>query len=100
MVQRMTCAAKVAMTEGLSIGSSKNLAKLDPGAELEVTGVPVKDAPTGMLRVECKLVSGKDAGTVGWVSVKGNQGTTFLQITTPFTKFSLELDEKTKAAEI
>jgi len=87
------------MTEGLSIVKSKTVTKVEPGTEVEGLCAPVKDEGTNMLRVECKILSGAEAGKSGWVSLRGNQGTTYLQAQSPFSAVSQDLDEKSKAAE-
>merc|ERR1711862_68131 len=64
------------------------VAKLQVGEVLECSGEP-KSVDGGVPRSQCKILS---SGLTGWVTVKGNQGTTYLDPVSPFQVFTKELD--------
>ena len=51
-------------------GRSKILRTLQPGEEAEALGLPREDTATKLSRVQVSV-----NGTVGWVTIQGNQGT-------------------------
>jgi len=67
---------EVAATSELDIKASATLRKLEVGEFVEVLEGPQSDPAIGVVRVRVKALSD---GTAGWVSVKGNQGTSYLQ---------------------
>eukprot|EP00931_Biecheleriopsis_adriatica_P115047 TRINITY_DN90894_c0_g1_i1.p1 TRINITY_DN90894_c0_g1~~TRINITY_DN90894_c0_g1_i1.p1 ORF type:complete len:2039 (+),score=681.28 TRINITY_DN90894_c0_g1_i1:31-6147(+) len=88
-LQRWTCVASVSLSEGLPV-SSKTVRKVEPKEILESVGIPEKEEGTGMTRVEVKALSD---GSTGFVTLKGNQGTTFLAQYTPFQAFCAGMDK-------
>eukprot|EP00434_Breviolum_minutum_P029551 symbB.v1.2.026128.t1/scaffold2586.1/size75639/1 len=58
---------------------------------MEALGGIAKDEATGMQRVEVKVIG---SGKQGFVTLKGNQGTTYLQESSPFNDFCTSLDKK------
>jgi len=85
--------------DGLSVAKSKTVTKVDVGDELEAQGEDETDGVNGMVRVQVKLLSGKDIGKIGWASIKGNQGTKFLQVDSPFNKCIAQAENSIKASE-
>lgn len=70
------------MTDGANIKDCKVLRKLAEGELFEMEGEAVEDADTpGIVRIEG--VAKKD-GVKGWVTQKGNAGTTYAEQTTKF----------------
>jgi len=93
------CVTKVAMTDGLDVTKSKTILKVDVGATLEAAGAADLDESTKMMRVPCKITSGKDKDKEGWVSVKSTSGTVFLQTNSPINQFTQDLEEKAKGSD-
>lgn len=69
------CASAVAMTEELDI-ESKVIGRLAKGTCLMPEGDPSTDPKGGLQRLFGRIVG---SGSVGWVTVKGNAGTVFLE---------------------
>lgn len=71
------CKSTIAMTEALDVHGGKVVRKVDVGEALEVQGNPA-DASTNkdMTRLQFRAV--RD-GKEGWVTLKGNQGTIFME---------------------
>lgn len=92
-----TCTQSTAITDKLLIGESSTLRKLDKGEVFEVLEGPVDDAEAQVQRVRGKAL--KDA-TTGWVTIAGNQGTSYLKATAkPFmwVTNSVELTKESAA---
>lgn len=64
------------MTSGLSIKEGAVIRRVKVGEILEVLEGPRKEETVGLMRIKCMAI--KD-GITGWVTVVGNQGTTYLQ---------------------
>jgi len=79
--ERHICVKGISITDGEDIANSKTLAKLEVNEVVEALGEPKSHDPTGVMRVEVRVL--KD-GTTGWVTMQGNQGTTYFE---PFTKY-------------
>lgn len=73
------CASAVAMTDDMDL-QSKMTRKLDIGTYLLVEGSAQVDPATGISRLQGQILGEE---TSGWVTVKGNAGTVFLE---PCTK--------------
>jgi len=73
----MTCVKETTITDGLSIAGSKTIRNISQGEVIEVREWPKKEADAEVLRVKGKA---KKDGTIGWVTVAGNAGTTFLEV--------------------
>jgi len=71
-----TCQREIAITDVFDIEGSNMVRKLESGELFEVLEGPVEDEKSQVKRVRGRAV--RD-GTVGWVTVKGNQGTPFLK---------------------
>jgi len=72
----MACVKETPMTDGLSVESSKTIRRISRGEVIEVIEFPKKDESMNVMRIKGKA---KLDGTTGWVTVMGNQGTTFLE---------------------
>lgn len=64
------------MTTGISIRDSKVIRRLNINEVIEVYEGPKKEDSVDVMRIRGKALSD---GQVGWVSVAGNQGTTYLE---------------------
>lgn len=74
--QYFIVAKEIAVTSQLDISGGKTIRKAEPDEVIEVLEGPAREPKLGLLRVRGKLL--RD-GTEGWVSLKGNQGTAFLE---------------------
>merc|ERR1719162_1350038 len=70
-----SCMKETHITDAISITDSKTVRKLVKGEVIEVLEFAKKDAQ-GIKRVKGKA---KEDGATGWITVCGNQGTTFLE---------------------
>jgi len=89
--QKFICVTGISMTDALQVSSSKTTGKVEPDEVLDALGDITKDEATGMERVEVKAIG---SGKQGFVTLKGNQGTTYLQEFSPFTDFCAVMDKK------
>jgi len=64
------------ITDGLSVQDSKTVRRVSKGEVIEVVEFAKKDASVGVKRVRGKA---KLDGTTGWITMSGNQGTSFLE---------------------
>jgi len=88
--QKFICITGISVTDVLQVSASKTTCKLEPKEAVEAIGEISKDDATGVERVEVKILS---SDKTGFVTVKGNQGTTYLQAHDPFSEFCLEMDK-------
>lgn len=72
----MKVAKDTVITSGASIKDSKTLRRLDAGEIVEVVRGPCEEGTVKVMRVQAKVM--KD-DLEGWITVSGNQGTTFLE---------------------
>lgn len=70
------CVKETVITDGLSVSDSKTVRRLAKGEAVEVLEFPKKDDTVGVRRIKGKA---KLDGVVGWITVCGNQGTSFLE---------------------
>jgi len=70
------CKSTIAMTDVFDIKDCQVVRKVDVGEILEVVGERKEDSAVEISRLEFKAV--KD-GKTGWVTLRGNQGTIFLE---------------------
>lgn len=76
------CVKDIALTTAFEVKSSSTIRKIDIGEYIEVIGDKGLDEATGLERVTCRAL--RDLAE-GWVTIKGNQGTAFLeQMPKPF----------------
>lgn len=64
------------ITSGISIKESKTLRRLEVGEVVEILEGPVKEDKVEVMRVHAKVM--KD-NIEGWITLRGNQGSTFLE---------------------
>jgi len=72
---KYTCRAQVALTSDLS-ESSEVCRVLEPGETLKALDATLVDSSTGRRRLHC-ISAG---GTVGWVTLRGGDGTAFVEL--------------------
>jgi len=72
------CKSAIALTSSREIENCKVLRKLDKNEVLTGLSPPEADGDSGVLRVHCQAT--KD-GEQGWVTLKGNAGTVYVQAT-------------------
>merc|ERR1712232_749843 len=89
--RRFTVVKNITLTTKFEIAGSKTVRKLEAGAILEAVGEAKVEETTGMARGECKLIS-KDL--TGFVTMKGNQGTSYLEAISPYSTFLQEIETK------
>jgi len=89
--ERFVCVQGISITEGFEISTSKTLGKLETGDVVEAVGDPQTHDSLGIIRLQVKQI--KD-GSIGWVTIQGNQGTNYFE---PFTAFGSFLRNITKS---
>jgi len=70
----LLCKQSIAITTAFDIAEGKALRKLDVGEALEVLEGPKEDPVRSLTRVKART---KTDGKEGWVTLKGNQGTSY-----------------------
>jgi len=85
--RRYACISSISVTDVFEIGKSKTVGKAEKGEFLDALGNAQTDESNGMTRIECKMADGK----IGWITMKGNQGTVYLEEHSPFTVFSADI---------
>lgn len=76
-VQKFYVVAKpIALTDSFEISQTKTIRKTEVEEIIEVLEGPRTDESAGLVRVRGRLLSD---GVTGWITVKGNHGTSFLQ---------------------
>lgn len=77
LLQRyLRCVAEIAITSTFDVKEGKTLRKILLGELAEVVGEEKIDEETGLARCSIRALSD---GTDGWVSLRGNQGTNFME---------------------
>jgi hypothetical protein len=85
----LVCVKQIAVTDGLEIGTSKTVRMLDIDEIVEVLEGPRADDQLQISRARCRVLADS---TVGWVTMKGNQGTPFLkEVPKPFHHIECEV---------
>lgn len=79
--ERHICVKGISVTDAEDIANSKTVEKLEVNEVVEALGEPKSHDATGIMRLEVRVL--KD-GRKGWVTIQGNQGTTYFE---PFTKY-------------
>lgn len=87
--ERFVCRNAISITDGFDISSSNTLGKLELDEVVESLGPPKVVEALGLTRLECKNV---ETGKVGWVTMKGNQGTLYLEHFSPYNSFVKSLE--------
>lgn len=70
------CLKEIAVTTAMDVKKSQTARKLEVGEIVEVVGEGGSDKGPGLQRVKCRALSD---GTEGYVTLRGNQGTAFMQ---------------------
>lgn len=73
---RYRCVSTTVLHDGLSVETAEVLRKLETGETFQALATPEKEASSGLMRI--KVSADKD-GKVGYATVKGDQGTVFLE---------------------
>ena len=76
LAKLLVCKQSIALTTSFDIATGKALRKLDVGEALDILEGPNEDSARSLSRV--KVLAKKD-GKEGWVTVKGNQGTSYTE---------------------
>eukprot|EP00929_Paragymnodinium_shiwhaense_P078671 TRINITY_DN407_c0_g1_i1.p1 TRINITY_DN407_c0_g1~~TRINITY_DN407_c0_g1_i1.p1 ORF type:complete len:2038 (+),score=907.90 TRINITY_DN407_c0_g1_i1:163-6276(+) len=87
---RYVVLSQVAMTDSHTVKGGKTVRKMEANEMVEEIELPMKEESIGCMRVKCKAE--KD-GKEGFISVAGNQGTTYLQPYTAFEVFRKKVEE-------
>jgi len=77
----LVCRQSIAITTTFDISEGKALRKLDVGELLEPVEGPQDDPVRSMTRIKARS---KEDGKEGWVTMKGNQGTSYIEETSRF----------------
>jgi Ca2+-binding EF-hand superfamily protein len=85
---RYMCVSAISITDGFEIAKSKTVVKLELDDVVEIVGEEQK-LPNGVSRIECKTV---ESGKQGWVTMKGNQGTQYLEVFSAYNTFVKSTD--------
>jgi len=75
-VPRYRCINGTAITDALEVGKAEPVRRLAEGELFEVLEGPDVDGEVGIVRVRGRA---EQDGAIGWVTIAGNQGTTFLE---------------------
>jgi len=79
----------IAITDGFDISKAKTIRKADTDELVELLEGPNKDEKVGVMRIRGKSLTD---GIEGWISLKGNQGTPFLEeVEKPFYSCQVEI---------
>jgi len=92
----LVCKSSIAITNTFDIAGGKAIRKLEVGEILDIIEQPQPDDSRSLLRVKAR--SQKD-GKEGWVTMKGNQGTAYVEEATKHYKCikSIDLEERFQA---
>lgn len=71
-----TAVKETVLTDGLSVQDSKTIRRISKGEIVEVVEFAKKDDSVGVKRIKAKA---KIDGATGWITLSGNQGTSFLE---------------------
>merc|ERR1719174_521319 len=91
---RYMCVQAISITDGFEIAKSKVVVKLAVDDVVEILGAPRITESTGMTRIECRTV---ETAKQGWVTMKGNQATVYLDLFSPYNPFVKATDRLTEA---
>ena len=89
--ERFYCTHSIAVTDGFGISTSKTVAKLEVDDVVEQIGEAKKDEENGLTCIKMRSQDGKKEG---WVSLQGNQGTTHLEVFSPYFSFVQAIDRQ------
>jgi len=94
--ERYVCTQRVTMTDSRAIEGSKSLEKLDVDTVVETLQEPHVDTSLGIARVLARNVA---SGTEGWVTMQGNQGSSYLRQLTAYALFTKSLEKSLSSAQ-
>lgn len=92
--ERFMCVHSISVTDTFDISTSKTVVKLELDEVVEAVGDSRRNNVLGVSRLECKLL---ESGKTGWVTMKGNQGTTYLEPFSPYNSFAKSLERVLEA---
>eukprot|EP00928_Gymnodinium_smaydae_P017927 TRINITY_DN16838_c0_g3_i1.p1 TRINITY_DN16838_c0_g3~~TRINITY_DN16838_c0_g3_i1.p1 ORF type:complete len:2020 (-),score=638.02 TRINITY_DN16838_c0_g3_i1:82-6141(-) len=72
----MKCVKEIALTDNFEVNGAKTTRKLAVGELVEVLEAPRNEPSTGLSRARCRVLS---EGMEGWITLRGNAGTNFLE---------------------
>lgn len=85
----LVCKTSIAITNSFDITGGKAMRKLEVGETLDIIDGPQEDTSRSLVRVKAKAhKDGKD----GWVTMKGNQGTAYVEESTKHYKCTKSVD--------
>jgi len=90
--RKYTCVSGIAVTDVFGIADSKTVCKLEVGKIVESLGES-KKAAEGLPRLNIK-VTDVEGVVAGWVTMKGNSGTKYLELVSPFKEFTAQLEKE------
>merc|ERR1719174_338641 len=91
---RYMCVQATSITDVFEIAKSKVVVKLAVDDVVEILGAPRITESTGVTRIECRIV---ETAKQGWVTMKGNEGTVYLELFSPYNSFLKATDRLTEA---
>eukprot|EP00927_Polykrikos_kofoidii_P076739 TRINITY_DN73779_c0_g1_i1.p1 TRINITY_DN73779_c0_g1~~TRINITY_DN73779_c0_g1_i1.p1 ORF type:complete len:2013 (-),score=491.47 TRINITY_DN73779_c0_g1_i1:180-6218(-) len=94
--ERFICIHSIAVTDCFEISKSKTVAKLEPDEVVVALKEAVTCSTSGVPRLNCKVAA---SGKEGWVSLQGNQGTTYMDRFSPFASLTKSVNRSVEAAE-
>ena len=71
------CTKSTSLFDKLSIAESKTIRRISKSETGKVLEFPTTDPDTGLKRIRGKMDSDNE---VGWITVSGNQGTKFIEL--------------------
>eukprot|EP00927_Polykrikos_kofoidii_P059005 TRINITY_DN5399_c0_g2_i3.p1 TRINITY_DN5399_c0_g2~~TRINITY_DN5399_c0_g2_i3.p1 ORF type:complete len:1960 (+),score=510.81 TRINITY_DN5399_c0_g2_i3:78-5957(+) len=86
---RCKCVKGITVTDSFDISAGKTLGKVEAGEAVEIFGAFKMDE-AGMLRSECNVASLEQTG---WITLKGNTGTFYVEPVLPFNEFCGTMDK-------
>jgi len=92
------CKSLIAMTDVFDLNKCKVLKKVEPGDVLEVIGSEESKEDTKVEVSRLQFVSAAD-GKQGWVTLKGNQGTVYMERSTSHYRVDRETELRAGAAK-
>eukprot|EP00930_Biecheleria_cincta_P069318 TRINITY_DN57073_c0_g1_i1.p1 TRINITY_DN57073_c0_g1~~TRINITY_DN57073_c0_g1_i1.p1 ORF type:complete len:2024 (+),score=506.13 TRINITY_DN57073_c0_g1_i1:617-6073(+) len=94
--ENYVCVHKVSMTDKFEIDGSETVLTLEADDMVEALEEPRAQATLGILRIFARSA---EKGTEGWITLQGNQGSTFLRPLTPYSIFMKGLEAKLGQAQ-
>mmetsp|Transcript_35079 Transcript_35079/g.100743 ORF Transcript_35079/g.100743 Transcript_35079/m.100743 type:complete len:1846 (+) Transcript_35079:263-5800(+) len=92
--EKFMCIHGISVTDAFEISNSKTVSKLELDEVVVAIAPPKTNENLGVTRLQCRVV---ESGQEGWVTMKGNQGTVYLEPFSPYTSFAKALDRVIEA---